>query len=72
VRSGFREIDRLRRDRFLIANMPANMHRRITRVKLGRNLQKSGFMEIQLPFDVVRQAAVTVRQTRDITRECAL
>jgi hypothetical protein len=69
VRSGFRDVACLRRDRFLIANIPASVHRRITRVKLARNLRRSGFLEIHLLFGVVRQAAAAVRQTHDLTRE---
>jgi hypothetical protein len=34
VRSGSREVARLRRDRFLIANIPTSLHLRITRVSL--------------------------------------
>jgi len=41
---------------------------RITRVKLGKNLRKSGLWEIHLLFDVVLQNAVTVLQTRTFTR----
>jgi hypothetical protein len=68
VRSGSREVARLRRDRFLLANIPTSMHFRKIRVKLARNLPKSGLLEIHLLFDVVLQAAVPVLQTRDLTR----
>jgi hypothetical protein len=36
------------------------MHLRITGVKLGRNLRKSGVLEIPLLFDVVLPEAVAV------------
>ena len=68
MRSGSREVGRLRRDRFLIANIPTSMHLRISRVNLGRNLRKSGLLEIHLLFDVVLQAAATVLQARDLAR----
>jgi hypothetical protein len=68
VRYGFRDVARVRRDRFLIANIPASVHVRTTRVKLGRNLRKSGFWKFISRFGVVLHAAVPVLQTRDLTR----
>jgi hypothetical protein len=68
VRSGSREIGRLRRDRFLIANIPTSMHLRIIRVNCGENLRKSGLWESYLLFDGALQAAVTVLQTGNFTR----
>jgi hypothetical protein len=69
VCSGSHEVAPLRRDRFLTANIPGSVHRPISRVKLARNLRKSRCLQIQLLFVVARQANVTVRQTRDLTRE---
>lgn len=68
MRSGSREVARLRRDRFLLANIPTSMHVRIIRVKLGKNLRKSVLLEIPFLFDVVLQAAGTVLQTRNFKR----
>ena len=53
---------------FLIADIPASVHVRTTRVKLGRNLRKSGFWKFISRFGVVLHAAVPVLQTRDLTR----
>jgi hypothetical protein len=69
VCSESREVARLRRDRFLIANIPTTVHLRITLVKLAKNLRESEVLEIHLLFGVVRQAAVTVGQIRELTRE---
>ncbi len=50
MRSGSREVARLRRDRFLIANIPTSLHLRIYLGQLARNLRKSGVLEIHLLF----------------------
>src|ERR1700733_11522133 len=47
--------------------IPTSMYLRITRIKLGRNLRKSGGLEIRLLFDVVLQNTVTVLQTHNFT-----
>jgi hypothetical protein len=60
VRSGSREVARLRRDNFLTANIPTSMHLGFATVKLRKNLPKWGFLEIPILFDVVVRDAVTV------------
>ena len=46
MRSGSREVARLRRDNFLIANIPTSMHLRIIGVKPGRISRNLEFWEI--------------------------
>ena len=60
MRSGSRSLVALRFGFLRAANIPTRTSLRITRVKLGRNLPKSGLSEIPFLFDVVLQDAVTV------------
>ena len=60
MRSGSRSLVALRFGFLRAADIPTSMYLRITRFKLGRNLRKSGLLEIPFLFDVVRQDGVTV------------
>jgi hypothetical protein len=67
VRSESLEGDDLRRNLFLVANIPTSMHLRIIWSQAWKNLWRSGFWRIHLLFDVGLQAAVAVLQKRNLT-----
>jgi hypothetical protein len=57
----------MRRDLFLIANIPTSMHLPKNQSQGHNNLPGSGFMQIRLLFGVVLHAAVAALQTPGLT-----
>ncbi len=66
MRSGSREMAFMRRDDFLLANIPTSMHLGFAGVKLAKNLPKCGTLKIIILFGVVLQDAVTVLTNKQL------